>query len=126
MRHYPGRIYLNGVLLSAHPSPFDSISTSAIHVRVGAQRNHYTFDILITENSGTLAVADPGFPRGGCANPRGETPRYYLTNFPENCMSMKKFWPRNPPPRSTSAQNVTTMAEENIKFKNYEGFNSRL
>ena len=26
-------------------------------------------------------VADLGFPRGGCANPRGGAPTYYLTNF---------------------------------------------
>ena len=25
--------------------------------------------------------ADPGFPKGGGANPRGGTPTYYLTNF---------------------------------------------
>ena len=27
------------------------------------------------------AVADPGFPRGGGANPKGEAPTNYLANF---------------------------------------------
>ena len=27
------------------------------------------------------AVADPGFPRGGSANPKGGAPTYYLANF---------------------------------------------
>ena len=26
-------------------------------------------------------VADPGFPRGGGANPKGGAPTYYLANF---------------------------------------------
>ena len=29
----------------------------------------------------SLAVADPGFSRGGGANPKGGAPTYYLTNF---------------------------------------------
>ena len=28
-----------------------------------------------------LTVADPGFPRGGGANPGGGAPTYYLVNF---------------------------------------------
>ena len=28
-----------------------------------------------------LSVADPGFPRGGSANPKGGVPTYYLANF---------------------------------------------
>ena len=28
-----------------------------------------------------LPVADPGFPRGGGANPKGGVPTYYLANF---------------------------------------------
>ena len=28
-----------------------------------------------------LSVADPGFPRGGGANPKGEAPTYYLAIF---------------------------------------------
>ena len=41
------------------------------------------------------SVADPGFPRGGCANPEGEgrQPTICLI-FPENCMKMKKVWLR--------------------------------
>ena len=30
---------------------------------------------------GQFAVADPGFPRGGGANPKGGAPTYYLANF---------------------------------------------
>ena len=43
----------------------------------------------------TITVADLGFPRGGCANPkgRGRQPTICLI-FPKNCMKMKKFWPR--------------------------------
>ena len=29
----------------------------------------------------TFSVADPGFPRGGSANPKGGAPTYYLANF---------------------------------------------
>ena len=28
-------------------------------------------------------MADPGFPRGGGANPKGGAPTYYLANFPQ-------------------------------------------
>ena len=28
-----------------------------------------------------FAVADPGFPKGGGANPKGGSPTYYLANF---------------------------------------------
>ena len=42
----------------------------------------------------TISVADLGFPRGGCAKPKGGAPTYYLPNFSRNCMKMKKFWPR--------------------------------
>ena len=36
-------------------------------------------------------VADPGFPRGGGANPKGGQPIIWPI-LPENCMKMKKFW----------------------------------
>ena len=35
----------------------------------------------LEENISPTAVADPGFPRRGGANPRGGAPTYYLTNF---------------------------------------------
>ena len=41
-----------------------------------------------------FAVADPGFPRGGCTNPKGGRQPTICLIFPENCMKMKKFWPR--------------------------------
>ena len=39
-------------------------------------------------------VADPGSLRGGCANPKGGRQPTICLIFPENCMKMKKFWPR--------------------------------
>ena len=39
-------------------------------------------------------VADPGFPRGGGANPKGGRQPIIWSIFPENCMKMKKFWAR--------------------------------
>ena len=40
-----------------------------------------------------LAVADPGFPRGGGANPKGGGRQPIIWPiFSENCMKMKKFW----------------------------------
>ena len=44
-----------------------------------------------------LAVADPGFPRGGGANPRG-APTYYLTKFPQKLHENKDILaPLDPP-----------------------------
>ena len=40
-----------------------------------------------------IPVGDPGFPRGGGANPRGgERQPIIWSIFPANCMKMKKFW----------------------------------
>ena len=33
------------------------------------------------ESTEVSAVVDPGFPRGGGANPKGGAPTYYLVNF---------------------------------------------
>ena len=50
-------------------------------------------------------VADPGFPKGGGANPKEGRQPILWPIFPENCMKMKKFWatgrvvrPSRPPP----------------------------
>ena len=41
------------------------------------------------------SVADPGFPRGGGANPEGGGANLIFgQKFPENCMKMKEFGPR--------------------------------
>ena len=42
-----------------------------------------------------LAVADPGFPQGGGANPggRGGCQHTILPKFPKNCMKLKEFGP---------------------------------
>ena len=37
-------------------------------------------------------MADPGFPRGGGANPRGHQ-HMILQNFPKYCMKLKEFGP---------------------------------
>ena len=40
-------------------------------------------------------MADPGFPRGGDANPQGGGANLLFSpKFPENCMKMKEFRPR--------------------------------
>ena len=59
------------------------------------------------------AGADPGFPVGGGADPQGSGRQHtILSNFPKNCMKLRKFWavggggrepgasPLNPPLRS--------------------------
>ena len=39
-------------------------------------------------------VTDPGFPRGGGANPPGEgEPTYDFAKFPKKCMKLKEFEP---------------------------------
>ena len=39
-------------------------------------------------------MADPGFPRGGGANSRGEGGNIrFCQNFPKNCMKLKEFGP---------------------------------
>ena len=53
-------------------------------------------------NATHSAVADPGFPRAGGANPQGGAANLLFgQNFPENCLKMKEFGPRGaslPPP----------------------------
>ena len=47
-----------------------------------------------------LPVADPGFPRGGGANPKGGAPTYYLTNFCQKLHENEEILdqgPRAPP-----------------------------
>ena len=41
----------------------------------------------------SLAVADPGFPRGGGANSPGVAPTYEFAKFSQNCMKLKEFGP---------------------------------
>ena len=57
-----------------------------------------------TALSKSLAVADPGFPRGGGANPKGGAPTYYLANFSRKLHENEEIWgqggarvPRAPP-----------------------------
>ena len=47
---------------------------------------------LLLDETGISAVADPGFPRGGGANPKGGRQPIIWPIFAENCMKMKKFW----------------------------------
>ena len=41
-----------------------------------------------------FSAADPGFPRGGGANPPGGHQHTILPKFPEKCMKLKEFGPR--------------------------------
>ena len=53
-------------------------------------------DLLIEKIKETFifSVADPGFPRGGGAEPKvGGANLLFGQNFPENCMIMKEFGP---------------------------------
>ena len=52
-----------------------------------------SFVLLIAHLKFSLpfSVADPGFPRGGGANPKGGRQPIIWPIFPENCMKMKKF-----------------------------------
>ena len=67
-----------------------------------------------------LPVADLGFSRGGCANPKGGRQPTICLIFPENYMKMKKFWPRGgarpwrPPPPLDPPLVTTTI--ENLTF----------
>ena len=45
-----------------------------------------------------LAVADPGFPRGGGANSPGGRQHTILPKFLKNCMKLKEFGPRGARP----------------------------
>ena len=51
---------------------------------------------FITIKLASKPVADPGFPRGGGANPRRRRQLTILPNFPKNCMKLKEI-PRPPP-----------------------------
>ena len=49
-------------------------------------------------------MADPGFPRGGGANPKEGAPTYYLANFSKKLHENEEIWgqrggrvPRAPP-----------------------------
>ena len=49
----------------------------------------------MNEDSTWIAVADPGFPRGGGANPQGGgASLLFGQKFPKNSMKMKEFEPR--------------------------------
>ena len=53
------------------------------------------FSVALPPPSTPRAVADPGFPRGGGANPKGGGAKLLFGQFfRENCMKMKKFWAR--------------------------------
>ena len=50
--------------------------------------------LLRLAKGAVCVVANPGFPRGGGANPKGGHQPIIWPIFPENCMKMKKFWAR--------------------------------
>ena len=47
--------------------------------------------IHTTQGQGTIAVADPGFPRGGGANSPGEAPTYDFANFPQKLHEIERI-----------------------------------
>ena len=52
---------------------------------------------VVASNSGIFLVADPGFPRGGCANSSrggGVANIRFCQNSPKDCMKLQKFGPR--------------------------------
>ena len=46
---------------------------------------------LVNENL-PIPVADPGFPRGGGANPPEGAPTYILPNFPQKLHEIERIW----------------------------------
>ena len=66
-------------------------------------------------------MADPGFPRGGGANPPGWGRQHtILPNVPKNCMKLKEFGPRwggipraplDPPLRDHQRNNRSALLE---------------
>ena len=70
-------------------------------------------------------MADPGFPRGGGANPFGGGRQHMiLPNFPTNCMKLKEFGPQGRPSRSPldPPPHYTKFDERTILRKGVEGF----
>ena len=59
-----------------------SVDSPKVHLRI----------IAIT--LGSIAVADPGFPRGGGANSPGGRQHKIWPNFPKNCMKLNEFGPQ--------------------------------
>ena len=59
-----------------------------------------------------MSGADQGFPVGGGANPLGGRQHMILSNFPKNCMKLRKFWtvgggghaPVRPPKSATECE----------------------
>ena len=65
-------------------------------------------------------VADPGFPRGGGANPQGGgTNLLFGCKFPENCMKMKDFGPRGAGHASLAPPLDPPMGQSSILHKKY-------
>ena len=78
-------------------------------------------------------MADPGFPRGGGANPEGGRQPIIWPIFPENCMKMKKFWARGggraslaPPLRSATGNPVSSSRSSESTDRNREIYFSLL
>ena len=51
-----------------------------VHARINWM-NYTNWTKLFMHESESISVADPGFTRGGGANPKGAAPTYYLANF---------------------------------------------
>ena len=56
---------------------------------------------------GGKPVADPGFPRGGGANPQGgDANQIFGQKFPENCMRTHPGAPLDPPMEAVSEAHI--------------------
>ena len=58
---------------------------------------YFTITLCIihtTHRQGTIAVADPGFPRGGGANSPGGSPTYDFAKFPQKLHEIERIRPR--------------------------------
>ena len=68
-----------------------SVNIGSIHILCFSSRSIMTGMHL--ESFISIAGADPGFPVGGGANPRGGGRQHMiLPNFVKNYMKLRKFW----------------------------------
>ena len=76
---------------------------------------------LYTREVRTETVADPGFPRGGGANPQGGAPRYDFIKFSQKLHEIKE----NSAPRGGRASPVPPLrsaTERDREIERLEGF----
>ena len=50
------------------------------------------FDLRASDKKHAIAVADPGFPRGGGANSPGGAPTYNFAKFSQKLHEIERIW----------------------------------